>query len=76
MISQRYRIKTPIIALTKVDGLYTTMYASVGEIVTVMEALDGVRIIEVKWRGTTALMFTVELRNHAELVQGAASGDS
>jgi len=35
--------------------------------------LDGVRMVEVQWRDKTALMFTIELREQAELIEGAAS---
>jgi len=74
MISQRFKIKTPIIAIVEVNGLHTSMFTAVGDIVTIMcGPLDGVRMVEVKWREKTALMFTMEIRNHAELVEGAAS---
>ena len=50
------------------------MFAAVGDIVAILNGpLDGVRMVEVKWRDKTALMFTMEIRNHAELIQGAAS---
>jgi len=35
--------------------------------------LDGVRMVEVQWRDKTALMFTIELREQAELIEGVAS---
>ena len=74
MISQRFKIKTPIIAIVVVDGLHKPMFASVGEIVTVVNGpLDGVRMVEVQWRGATALMFTMELREQAELISETAS---
>ena len=74
MISQRFRIKTPIIAIVEVNGLQTSTFAAVGDIVTILNGpLDGVRMVEVKWRDKTALMFTMEIRNHAELIEGAAS---
>ena len=63
MISQRFRIKTPLIVIIEVNGLYTSTQAAVGEIVTVTNGpLDGVRMVEVQWRDKTALMFTIELR--------------
>jgi hypothetical protein len=74
MISQRFRIKTPIIAIVEINGLHTSMFAAVGDIVTILNGpLDGVRMVEVKWHDKTALMFTMEIRNHAELIEGAAS---
>jgi hypothetical protein len=75
MVSQRFRIKSPIIALIEVDGLYTSLPTTVGEIVTVTNGpLDGVRMVEVQWRNRTALMFTVELREQAELLSETAGG--
>jgi hypothetical protein len=73
-IAQRFRIKSPIIALVEVNGLHTSMFAAVGDIVTITcGPLDGVRMVEVKWRDKAALMFTMEIREHAELIEGAAS---
>jgi hypothetical protein len=75
MISQRFRIKTPIIVIIELNGLHTSLYATVGEIVTVTNGpLDGTRMVEVKWRDKTALMFTMELREHCELIAETASG--
>ena len=74
MVSQRFRIKTPIIAIVEVNGLYASTYTGVGDIVTILNGpLDGTRMVEVKWRDKTAIMFTMELRQHAELIEGAAS---
>jgi len=73
-VAQRFRIKTPIIAIVKDNGLHTSMFTAVGDIVTILcGPLDGVRMVEVTWHDKTALMFTMELREHAELIEGAAS---
>ena len=75
MVSQRFRINTPLIVLVEVDGLYTTKYAVVGDVVTVTKGpLDGTRMVEVQWQDKTGVMFTQELREHAELVSDTASG--
>jgi len=75
MTSQRFRIKTPLIVLLAIDGLYTTRFTSIGEVVTVTKGpLDGTRMVEVLWQGKTGLMFTMELREHAELISEVASG--
>ena len=69
MISQRFRVRTPLLAIVEIGGLYTTRQAAVGEIVTVINGpLDGTRMVEVQWRDQTALMFTIELREHADLI--------
>ena len=75
MISQRFRIKTPLIVLLEIDGLYTTRYSEVGDVVTVVNGpLDGTRMVEVQWHDKTVLMFTMEIREHAELLSETASG--
>jgi len=75
MISQRFRIKTPLIVIIEVNGLYTSTQETVCEIVTVTNGpLDGIRMVEVQWRDRTALMFTIELREQAELISETASG--
>ena len=74
MIAQRFRIKTPLIVLLEIDGLYTTRYAEVGDAVTVVNGpLDGTRMVEVQWHDQVVLMFTMEIREHAELISETAS---
>jgi hypothetical protein len=69
MVSQRFRIKIPIIAIVMDNGLHKTLYTKVGDVVTVIcGPLDGVRLVEVEWGDRIALMFTIELREHAELL--------
>lgn len=73
MISQNFRIKTPLIVLLEIDGLYTTRYTAIGDVVTVVNGpLDGTRMVEVLWHEKTGLMFTAELRQHAELDRGSS----
>jgi hypothetical protein len=69
VVSQRFRTKIPIIAIVLENGLHKTLYTEAGDEVTVVRGpLDGVRLVEVQWKERTALMFTVELREHAELL--------
>jgi hypothetical protein len=69
MVSQRFRIKIPIIAIVMENGLHTTLYTKAGDEVMVLRGpLDGLRLVEVQWNERTALMFTIELREHAELL--------
>ena len=69
MISQRFKVKVPLIVLLEIDGLYTTRYSAIGDVVTITNGpLDGTRMVEVQWQGKPALMFTMELREHAELL--------
>jgi len=72
MVSQRFRTKIPLIAIVLEKGLHKTRLTEVGDVVTVLQGpLDGTRLVEVQWKKLTALMFTVELREHAELVSEA-----
>jgi hypothetical protein len=74
MVTQRFRITIPIIAIVMENGLHTTLYTKAGDVVAVLRGpLDGTRLVEVQWDGRTALMFTIELREHAELISEAAA---
>lgn len=69
MVSQCFRVEIPIIAIVLVNGLHTTLYTNAGDEVIVEHGpLNGVALVEVKWKERTALMFTIELREHAELI--------
>jgi hypothetical protein len=69
VVSQRFRIKTPTLAIVEVDGQKTTMYVQTGEIVTVVNGpLDGMRLVDVEWKGRAAMMFTIDLRERAALI--------
>jgi hypothetical protein len=79
MVSQRFRTKIPLIAIVLENGLHKTRFTEVGDLVAVVRGpLDGVRLVEVQWKKLTALMFTVELREHAELTSEtpAPAGES
>lgn len=69
MVSQRFRVHIPLIAIVMENGLHTTLYTKPGDEVVVLRGpLDGVRLVEVQWNKRAALMFTIELREHAELI--------
>ena len=69
MVSQCFRTRVPLLAIVLENGLHRTRFTEVDDVVTVLRGpLDGVRLVEVQWKERTALMFTVELREHAELL--------
>ena len=69
MVSQRFRLNSPMIAIVMENGLYTAKYTKAGDdVIVVCGPLDGVRLVEVKWKGPTVLVFMIELREHAELL--------
>ena len=72
MVSQRYELFVPTLAIVKVDGYYTVVYVPFGNIVTVKEPLNGASLVDVNWNGKAARMFASDLRERAELVQEAA----
>ena len=77
MVTQRFRITIPIIAIVMDNGLHTTLYTKAGDVVTVLcGPLDGTRLVEVRWEDRIALMFTIELREHAELISESAASCS
>ena len=73
MISQRFRIKTPTLAICEIEGRRETRYVPSGDIVTVVNGpLDGMRLVDVEWNGAAAMMFTIDLRERAELIMETA----
>jgi hypothetical protein len=53
------------------------VYVQTGDIVTVVDGpLDGMRLVDVDWNGRTAMMFTTDLRERADLIQETAPGGS
>ena len=77
MVSQRFRANTPTLAIVEIHGQKTTVYVQTGDIITVVDGpLDGMRLVDVDWNGRTAMMFTTDLRERADLIQETAPGGS
>jgi len=77
MVSQRFRVNTPTLTIVEIHGQKTTVYVQTGDIVTVVDGpLDGMRLVDVDWNGRTAMMFTTDLRERADLIQETAPGGS
>jgi hypothetical protein len=69
MPSQKYRIKSPTIALYENIDHHAADLVPVGAIVRVdSSALDGDKLVEVIWDGRSVMMFTQDLRRRAEAV--------
>ena len=76
MISQRFRIKTPTLAICERQGRRETMYVPTGDIVVVVNGpLDGTRLVDVEWNGAKVMMFTIDLRERADLIIKTAAGE-
>ena len=65
MRGQRYRLRTSTIAiLHDGEGHKTIVTIPLGDIVEVAEgAIDGDRLIDVRWDGKAVMMFTQDLRD-------------
>ena len=68
-VSDRYRIKSPTIALSLQDGRHVAMTVPSGAIITVGK-IDGNELVEVTWEGTIYLMFAQDVRSRGEEIAG------
>jgi hypothetical protein len=73
MVSQRYQLLIPTLAIVEVNGHHTVVYVPMANFVTVVHGpLNGGRLIDVEWNGRAAIMFASDLRDRATLVKEAA----
>lgn len=72
MVGQRYRMKTPTLAILVQDGERVPMTIPSGGIVRVLawDHLDS-DLLGVEWEGKVMLMLAAVLRDRGELVSGA-----
>ena len=68
-MSDRYRIKSPTIAISLQDGRHVALTVPSGAIITV-EKIDGNKLVEVTWDGTIYLMFAQDIRARGEEIDG------
>jgi hypothetical protein len=74
MRGQRYRLKTPTLAIVVRDGQNAPITIPSGaEIEVVNGPLDGNRLLDVAWEGKTVMMFTTDIRERGERLDGAGS---
>jgi hypothetical protein len=74
MISERFRMRKPTLALTELSGQRTTMYFDTGATVILVDGSpNAVGLVNVRWDARTALMFDSDLRERAELVRFAGA---
>ena len=72
MRGQRYRMKTPTLAIMAHNGQNIPVTIPMGgEIEIVGGPLDGERLLDVEWEGKTVMMFTIDIRERGELLNGA-----
>ena len=69
MVGFSYRITSPTFAMFCRDGNRGTLIVPVGAVVLLIDGpLDGNRLVDVEWNGESLMMFTLDLRERAELV--------
>jgi hypothetical protein len=82
MRGQRYRIKTPALAFTAHDAQKTPASSTdnssfttipVGAEIEVVGPVDGNRLLGVRWEGKSVMMFTNDIRERGERIDGAGS---
>lgn len=72
MRGQRYRMKTPTVAIMAHDGHNTPITIPRGGIVEVVDGpLDGDRLLDVCWDGKMMMMFTTDIRERGERLDAA-----
>ena len=71
MLGQRYRLKTPTLAIMAHDGQRIPITIPQGSTIEVIDGpLDGSRLLDVKWEGKTVMMFTMDIRERGERLDG------
>ncbi len=72
MIGESYKLHSPTLAImTTPEGKRIPVTVPKNAIVTVKDGpLDGTRLIDVEWDGELVMMFTLDLRQRAERING------
>jgi len=70
MATQSFRVKLSTLAILEIAGQRVAVRVGTGDVVTLLNGpLDGIRLVDVYWNGKTAQMFTIDLRERADLIQ-------
>ena len=74
MVGKRYRLTDPALAIMNRDGQRFRMTIPLGGVVEVIAGpLDEDWLLEVIWKEKSLTMFAMDVREHAELVDGAGN---
>jgi hypothetical protein len=82
MRGQRYRMKTPAVAIAAHDTQKTSTSSSdnlsftmipVGAEIEVVGPVDGNALLDVRWEGKSVMMFTNDIRARGERIDGAGT---
>ena len=70
MSGQSYRLNQPIVSIAIVDQQRILATIPRHTIVTVEGLVEGTYLVDVAWKGKSAMMFTRDLRERATLLDG------
>ena len=69
MIGQRFRMRTPTLAIMTQDGAKIPIIIPKGAEVEVIDGpLNGNRLVDVRWEDKTVMVFTNDVRDRGERV--------
>jgi hypothetical protein len=72
MVGQRFRMKTPTLAIMTQDGAKIPVMIPKGAEVEVLDGpLNGNRLVDVRWEDKTVMVFTNDVRDRGERVDAA-----
>ena len=71
MHGHQFRLKTPVLAILQQDGQKLPVTLPQGAVVEVVHGpLNGHRVVDVTWEGKTVMVFTIDLHDCGERVNG------
>ena len=74
MVGQRFRMKTPTLAIMTQDGAKIPVMIPKGAEVEVLDGpLNGNRLVDVRWEGKTVMVFTNDIRDRGERLETVGS---
>jgi shikimate kinase len=70
MIGQRFRLKSPTLAIMTQDGANIAIMIPKGAEVEVIDGpLNGNRLLDIRWECKTVMVFTNDIRDRGELTE-------
>jgi len=74
MVGERFRMKTPTLAIMTQDGAKIPVMVPKGAEVEVLDGpLNGNRLVDVRWEGKTVMVFTNDIRDRGERLETVES---
>ena len=71
MKNELYRIKSPTLAILEQASQKLPLTIPLNATIRVLNGpLDGNKLVDVEWEGKTVMMFTTDIRERGELIDG------